>query len=181
MQLKDDFLELCTPGELFEFMRKNIKYGWIGTDNQIRINTIEGLIEKYRVSSLEEIFNSGVGICFEQVELEREFFQKKGYTIDTYAIFNNHMIHTFLMFKQNDKYYKFEHSSSKCRGIYEYNNIFDLLNAEINSFMVRHNIKNTQKLFLIKYHKLYEYYSIQDIKKEFTSKKENLISIYKPL
>ncbi len=179
--MEKEFLNLQNSNELFDFMMKNIKYGWLGNDNQLRINTIEDLKEKYMLSSVQEILDTGYGICFDQVELEREFFQRKGFNIETYAIFNNHMIHTFLTYEDNNVYVKFEHSSSKCRGIFEYSNMNDLLNAEINSFMARHNINKVNKLKLIKYSKLNEHCSIEDIKNNFTNVKENLIGIYKKI
>lgn len=50
-----------------EFMNKYIKYAWIGRDNVLRISTIKDFSEQYRVSTLEEVFQIGGGICFEQV------------------------------------------------------------------------------------------------------------------
>lgn len=67
MKIKSEFEQLKTPDELMEFMNKYIKYAWIGRDNVLRISTIKDFSEQYRVSTLEEVFQIGGGICFEQV------------------------------------------------------------------------------------------------------------------
>lgn len=58
-----------------------------------------------------------MGICFNQVELERKLFELD-YETQSYAIFTNHMAHSFLILHNNKNYIYFEHSSPNNRGIY---------------------------------------------------------------
>lgn len=172
MNLRKEFDKLKTPDELMEFMNKYIKYGWIGKDNILRISTIQDFTKQYRVSTLEEVLQTGIGICFEQVALEKEFFARQNIKTETFSIFTTHMCHAFLLYEKNHIFYKFEHSSSKCRGIFSYDTKEDLLRAEVDSFCERHSIKNKEKVCLVLYNEIQKHATIQEIKQLF-QKKEN--------
>lgn len=178
MSLEEKLKEVKTPQELMEFMNENIKYGWIGKDNNIRISSIEDFRTQYRMASMEEILENGIGICFEQVELERKFFNDKNIKTKTYSIYTSHMAHAFLYYKIDDiLYYKFEHSSLKCRGIFEYKSENELLKAEIISFAQRHKIKNIKKLKLIEYDYITENMDMNQILEKFKGKENMLFEI----
>lgn len=174
MNLKKMFYDVNTPEELMEFMNQYIKYGWIGKDNKIRIACMDDFVEQYRMSTLEEVFEIGVGICFEQVALEQEFFNRQKIETKAYCIFTTHMCHAFLMYKNENMFYKFEHSSFKSRGIYSYKSENKLLNAEIQSFCIRHHIKNVEKLKVVQYDKIKEHSTIKDVEENF-KQRENII------
>lgn len=150
-----------------------ITYGWIDINNTIHTNTVEGLQELYRVASIEEILSYKIGICFDQVELERYFLSNE-YNTSSYAIISPHMVHTFLVLEKNTQYIYFEHSSIKNRGIYYFDTKEELLEYAINFFAKGHNIKNLTKIKLIEYQPLLPNTTFSEIKDILLSKKEYL-------
>ena len=176
MNLKDLFYTIKTPEELLDFMDKYIQYGWIGKDNIIRYSNIGNLLEKYRMASLDEIFEYSIGICFEQVALEKLFFDSQNLKNECYAIYNHHMCHAFLLYEYNHMYYKFEHASYQSKGIFEYQNKEELLIDEIKNFCDRHKIKSMKHLVLLQYDTIHANADSKEIKTMFDHQ-ENLIHI----
>ena len=127
-----------------------INYGWIDVNNEVHKNTIFNIQKLYRLSTVEEILNNKIGICFDQVELERYFFDKD-YKTSSYAIFTNHMIHSFLTLEKNNRYIYFEHSSYKNKGVYYFESIEELLEFAVKCFMNTHKIKNIERIKLVNY------------------------------
>lgn len=78
---------------------------------------------KYRYLTVEEFEQYGGGICWDYVRYEHRVFPvaHKCY----YVMFNceNEPTHTFLIFPYKDKYYWFESSWKRSRGIYEFNSL----------------------------------------------------------
>ena len=163
MELKEKFDKLNTPEELFEFMKSNLKWGWISKSGELK-KKVEDFVKQYQLSTLEQVLKTGCGTCFEQVELEREFFVRKNIPIQTYIIEANRMAHAFLVFEKNGLFYKFEHSSPNNRGIFPFDDIVSLLRNEIKHLMIRHKIKNINKLSLISYNQLPAFSDTQSIK-----------------
>ena len=123
---------------------EEISYGWLDIYDNKHINTIDQLTKLYRVSSPEEVLKNKIGICFDQVELERKLFEESNIKNETYFIYiddkNNLPSHTFLVYYVNNKVYWFEHSWFDEKGIHEYNNLNDLLNdVEIKFIKSREN------------------------------------------
>ena len=133
---------------------EKIQYGWIDINNKIHINTIKELPQMYRLANIDEMLEYKVGICFDQVELERFYFEKIFETY-SYAIISTHMVHTFLILKNdNNDYIYFEHSSAKSKGIYYFKDKEMLLESALNQFMIRHNIKTMSNIKIVPYSKL---------------------------
>jgi len=79
--------------------------------------------EKYFIKSPKELLRTKKGICYDQVELEREYFKSNKFEFKTFFVYNKnkideHATHTFLVFKDRDKYYWFENSWQIYRGIH---------------------------------------------------------------
>ena len=126
------------PKELLNFM-DIIKYGFTDEKNHnFYDKDFEENIDKWQLSSPERLLKVKHGHCFDQVELEREWFSKNNYQIHTYFLIfqlpyeNPFSTHTFLVYEENNKYYLFEHSDFFNRGIHEYNSLEELLNTEYN-------------------------------------------------
>ena len=110
----------------------------------------------YYLQTPEELLNSKCGVCWDQVELERFLFDKYGIPNYSFFIFirdgDSLPSHTFLVYEDNNKYYWFEHSWAKYRGIHEYNNINELLDSIIDKFEKDHKeVSSNAKLYLYKY------------------------------
>ena len=85
--------------------------------------------KSYKLQSPKDILKSKKGICWDQVELER-YYLKNNETIKTYFIVNyddDMKTHTFLTYKENDKYYWLEHAWEKYSGIHEYKEEIEML------------------------------------------------------
>lgn len=120
-----------TPEELLSWMNF-IGYGW----TSIKDNRVYGIGEDddgedfykyYRLQSPQETIDRKYGVCWDQVEVERVWFDHKKIPYDIYYIDHETTTHTFLVFKRNGKYYWFEHSWYTYRGIHEYDSLDVLL------------------------------------------------------
>ena len=134
-----------TPEELLEYM-DIINYGFTFNNKIYLDKDFENNILKWKLSSPERLLKEKYGHCFDQVELEREWFTKHNYKVYTFYIMfllpyeNPYTTHTFLVYEDNNKYYHFEHSDYYNRGIHEYNTLDELLDSEINN-----HLKSNQK------------------------------------
>ena len=125
------------PNELLKYMEKNIKYGFIGKNGKIyddpKSEEWNDWYNECVVQDAEGIIRSGYGTCWDQVELERKWFSNNGYNFKTiYIQFEVGMdrmmpTHTFLIFESNNKWYWFEHSFEKNKGIHEFDSVSDVI------------------------------------------------------
>lgn len=142
---------------------EEIKYGWLDIENNLHIGDMNLIPKYYRVSSPEEVLKNKYGICFDQVELERFLFRNEK-ELMSYAIYTNHMIHTFITFKNENGYVYFEHSSPKLKGVYYFKEKRSLLEFVINGFMNNHKITDKNKVFLVQYNELKRLTTFNEIK-----------------
>ena len=122
-----------TPEDILEFMKSNIKYGWLDINNEEHIGNMKGFRSLYRTSTLEEILDHKIGTCIEQVYLMKRLLDtinipNKMFCTRIYEgeDFNDleaeeHM-HCFVLYYLNDKVYQIEHPNWERIGIYEYEN-----------------------------------------------------------
>ncbi len=127
-----------SENEIMKLMNK-INYGWMDKEGIKHIDDFDTFSSDYILQSPENIIKNKIGVCWDQVELERYYFNKFNFSIKTFFIVyyddNICPTHTFLIFEKNNKYYWFEHSWEKFRGIHEYNNLKELLNDIKNKFI----------------------------------------------
>ena len=140
--MKNEYNEINTPQELLEFMNNNIKYGFHGKDDNDYIDNgnndfNENCIKKWTLSSPNNLLKNKLGHCWDQVELEREWFEKHNYEFKTIFIWflldyqNSYPTHTYLAYKENNKWYWFEHADFNNRGIHEFNDYKELIQNQI--------------------------------------------------
>lgn len=124
--------------EIFALM-ENIDYGWVDKNNIKHDKIDETYSDDYILQSPDEIIKSKIGVCWDQVELERYYFEAKNCKVKTYFIVhydgNKCPTHTFLTYEKNNKYYWFEYSWKKFKGIHEYNSLKELLLDVKNKFI----------------------------------------------
>ncbi len=161
-----------TPQEVMEFM-DNIKYGWMGTDDKLRDNTIKDIQKFYRVQSTEELLKTKLGICIDDVELERKLFSPN-YQTKSFAIITSHMFHAFLLLEKDGIFTYFEYSSYPDRGIYHFLTEEEAIEFALNNFIKRHKIKNRNKLQLVNYPPISPNTTFQELQKLLTSQ-DNLL------
>ena len=138
---------VSTPNELFEFMQKNVTYGYLSKDSKLHHfydqDFNDDWYNKYILQSAEEVINNKVGNCWDQVELERQWFEENGYIVKTFYEMikldyeNIYPTHSFLVFKdkENDNWYWFENADFNNRGIHKFDNIDSLLKYQIDKYM----------------------------------------------
>lgn len=139
--------EIKTPEDILEFMKNNIKYGWLDIDDEEHIGNMKNFRKLYRTSSIEETLEHGIGTCIEQVYLmskllDRLNIKNKMFYTRVYEgkDFNNleaeeHM-HCFVLYYLNGKVYQIEHPNWEKVGIYEFENEENAVN-EINDYYVK--------------------------------------------
>ena len=109
-----------------------IEYGWVDKNKNFHKELGEDFEENYQLQSPSELLKSKVGVCYDQVELERYYFSSHIEKVMTYCIIyeahDHHKTrtHTFLVYEKNGKYYWFEHAWEKFQGIHEYPSLMDL-------------------------------------------------------
>ena len=132
--------DIKKPMELLDFMG-DIKYGWVRNDDKIFLGGAnEESIDDWHynciVQDYKGVLKSKTATCWDQVELERNWFEINNYDFETYfltySIDKQHSTHTFLVYKDHDKYYWFENAWYDERGIHEYESIDELLNDVID-------------------------------------------------
>ena len=132
--LKDQmsFYDIETPTRLMNFMNANIKYGWVDKQGDKHFNNLEGFRENYRISTIDEMLETGLGTCIEQAKMIKFFFDKIGLenklychrSYETEENFDKEVrMHCFVLFKYNDCWYHFEHSNRPKRGIHKYESL----------------------------------------------------------
>lgn len=129
------FNDIKTVEELYNFMRENLKYGFVSNKDKkcyrrVEVNNDElyekMLFESYYLQTPEEVLKSGYGICYDQVEFARKWFLENNYEVFTF--FSKYHNHSFLIYKENDNYYLFERTFPGHNGIYEGKTLKDCLN-----------------------------------------------------
>ena len=129
--------------EIMELM-KDIEYGWIDKHNNKHNIVNDEYANNYILQSPNEVIKNKIGVCWDQVELERYYF--KGYqNIKTYFIVHydndKYPTHTFLTIQKDNKYYWFEHAWAKWKGIHEYPSLEELL-RDIKEKFILDELKN---------------------------------------
>ena len=138
-------------------LMKDIVYGWVDKNGLNHLKDFETFSSDYRLQSPEELIKSKIGVCWDQVELERYYFEKNNIKVKTYFLVHYDggkcPTHTFLVFKKNDKYYWFEHSWEIFKGIHEYDSLSSLLSDIRNKFITNelHNEYIDEYLVLHEY------------------------------
>ena len=172
MNLKKEYEKVNTPEELLIFM-DNIKYGIHGKDN---INYKPGDTKEeniifqnacqnvYGLASPEYILKFGIGHCWDQVELERDWFTKHNYEFKTIFIWfefdyeNNYSTHTYLIYKDNNDYCYFEHADYNNKGIHRFKSYEDAIKYQYNKHIdYNKSIGNIVTNKEIKHIHIYEY------------------------
>ena len=149
-------------------LMKDIEYGWIDKDNNKHSLIDESFSNSYILQSPNEAIANKIGICWDQVELERYYFRANDWNIKTYFIVHYDSdkcpTHTFLTYEKNGKHYWFEHSWKRLRGIHEYNTEKDLL-LNVKDKFIKYELNNqydTENLVIHEYKRPKYHISAQD-------------------
>lgn len=147
-QRKNLYDHVKSPEELLNFMDKCIKYGIYGTDGKVyeaweadsNSDFQVACQTKYALCDIDRSLKYGYGTCWDQVELERDWFSKNNYQFRTLFIWflfekdNNYITHSYLVYKDKitNEYCYFEHADSNNIGIYKFKTYLDVLEYQKN-------------------------------------------------
>ena len=124
--------EIKNPQDILAFMNEHIKYGWLDINNEEHIGNLKNFRRLYRIATIEEALDHGIGTCIEQVEIMSKLLNiinipNKKFCTRIYEgkDFNNleaeeHM-HCFLLYYIDNKVFQIEHPNWERIGIYEFN------------------------------------------------------------
>ena len=136
--------------EIQEFLNKMkvIEYGWIDKKGNKYINHIvkNKFLTDYYLQKPKDVWENKLGICWDQVEVEREFFKKKKIPFHSILIFYDDGIkypnHTFLLFKLNKEYGWIENTYQNVKDeVRYYPSIKDALEDVKKEFIKENNLQ----------------------------------------
>lgn len=124
-----------------------IAYGWIDKDGG-RHTDLADFAANYTLQSPTELQESKLGVCWDQVELERQILTESSQTPHVFNIihYGNNInpkmrTHTFLTFDYNGHTYWYEHAWEKRAGLHEFANQNEAL-AKIREIFIEDELEN---------------------------------------
>ena len=141
------FNKIRTPEQLLDFLSK-VEYKWMDKNGIFHDKLDESMYTNFSLMSPEEVIENKCGICVDQCELERYWFEKNKYECKILIIQlfreNEAPGHAFLIYKNNSKFYWFENAWNDQKGIHEFKTYEDLISSIKNLFVIQNNIKSTE-------------------------------------
>ena len=152
-----------TPPQLLQFLQDTMKYGFVADGKVYTKAERQQWVAHYKIRFGEDLIQAGYGACFDYAELQRSFFEKWGmehecYFLRGYRAKKNKNaktlpFHTFLIYKDGDKWKWFEYSFRTLRGIHEYQTKQQALADVVSKALEYHNCVQ-DKFDLYKYPKV---------------------------
>lgn len=103
-------------------LMKPIVYGYLDHDKNKHFDTDDQFSHRYYLQAPWQLERSQIGVCWDQVEYERDFFVKKNLKCKTLAIVaddgENLPTHSMLYFKTDKQFCWLEHSWAQYRGLW---------------------------------------------------------------
>ena len=168
---------ITTPHELLNYMSSNIEYRWMDKNGKLHDKITEEMYTTYSLMTPDEVIKNKSGICVDQTELERFWFDSHNYKYEVLNIQifreNSAPGHIFLIYYENGIWYWFENAWYDYRGIHPYSSYEILIEDIKTKFIIQNNIaKNELNNLIIKpfikypYHFSYEEMDKYDNKKK---------------
>lgn len=139
------YKDIKSPNDLLMFMKENFLYGYIDKNGKKHYPEDKDFnlywYDNYSLSSFDDVINNKIGNCWDLVEFERKWFLDNGYEVNTFYEMvvldynNNYPTHSFLTYKDNNKYYWFEYADLANIGIHEFNSEKELIDYQITKYI----------------------------------------------
>lgn len=131
-----------------------IEYGWVDKDNNKRTE-MAGFSDNYRLQLPDELLKSKLGVCWDQVELERKLFSELGIKVTPFFIVYYDEpkcpTHTFILFEDNGKTIWYEHAWQSHAGWHEYESMTDAIRDIRKIFLAEEKLENINPSNLVIY------------------------------
>ena len=131
-----------------------IEYGWVDKDGN-KHTEMSGFSDNYRLQFPDELLKSKLGVCWDQVELERKLFADLGIKVTPFFIvyYNESKCptHTFILFEENGKTVWYEHAWLRHAGWHEYDSITDAIRDIRQIFLAEEKLENINPMNLVIY------------------------------
>ncbi|MDO4742230.1 MAG: hypothetical protein Q4A79_02540 [Candidatus Saccharibacteria bacterium] len=115
-----------------------IQYGWVDCDGG-KHTDMAHFAEKYMLQIPNQLLESCLGVCWDQVELQRKLFANTGkHTRSFFIVYydgDKCPTHTFILFEYNNKIFWHEHARAALRGLHEYDNLRSAISDVHNKFI----------------------------------------------
>lgn len=134
-----------TPEELINKMR-NIEYGWTDKNKERHDKKIirKEFEAAWHLQSPTELDKSKLGVCLDQVEYERVFFEERNIPhkaiIMIYDTGVKKHMHTFLVYKEKKNYCWIENTYENYKGINKYPTFKELLDNVMKDFLLANKL-----------------------------------------
>jgi hypothetical protein len=141
--------DILTPYDLYEFMKRNIEYGFVSNYNykiytrkSLQNNSLyeKLLFESYYLQTPDELLKTKCGLCYDQVELARFWLEHNNYKV--YTFFSKGHNHAFLIYEANGFFYLFERTFININGIHA----FPSLESAINYYKANEALFNNKSI-----------------------------------
>lgn len=162
--MQSEYDDINRPEELLNFMVQNFNYGYLSNDGNLHYPSDSDFdsswFTTYILQSNEDLLKSKVGNCFDAVEFERSWFKKHNYEFVTIFemvklnYFNNYPMHTFLIYKSDNKWHYFEWADGSNQGIFSFTSLFDAVAYQYKHYLGvldNLNVKSEEKNKVIRY------------------------------
>lgn len=133
--------DIKSPEDILKFM-DNIEYGYVDINGNIHKGELKGFRKIYKTMSIDEILDTKVGTCIEQVYLmhilldelniENKMYCTRIYEHGDIDDTEDEHMHCFILYFINDKVYQIEHPNPELVGIYSYDSEIDAI-SKINA------------------------------------------------
>lgn len=131
-----------------------IEYGWVDK-NGGRHYDLAGFSDNYALQTPNELLESKLGVCWDQVELERHLFESCG--IKTHPFFivyyngDKCPTHTFILIENEGKTIWYEHAWKRHAGWHEFDNTNDAIRHIRDIFIKEEKLGDYNPMNLVIY------------------------------
>ena len=133
-----------------------IEYGWVDSSNNKHVD-MKNYSDSYVLQSPENLLRSRLGVCWDQVELERKLFNDNGIKNRSFFIvyYDNDKCptHTFILLEHSNEVYWYEHAWATMRGLHRFDSFEQAILSVYNTFIDKelHGKYNPQNLIIYEY------------------------------
>lgn len=143
------YQNINTEEDLLEFLN-TFDYGIKTKEDVYLYDDANNHLDKWKTKDVNNLIKDRVGICYDLVEIERDWFSKHHYKFMTLLLIflldyqNPYPTHTLLIYEKNNKWYHFESADFFNRGIHEYNSFDELIENVKKKQIVSANLEQSE-------------------------------------